>query len=330
MSEISMLLNFKIIIILLFLFITGFFLIGMPRAKGTIFGVNFSQKQTELLGLDWKETYLAILDDLKVKYLKLPAHWDLIEPKENTFNFADLDWQIQEAKIRNARILLVVGMKTPRWPECHIPDWANNLPKEKQQEMILNMISEVVNRYKNNDAVSSWQVENEPFLAFGNCPWYDQEFLKKEVLLVRQLDSTRPIVISASGEWSSWLKEAKLADKVAITMYRIAWFPEYNRYLNYYFPKMYYWIKAEIVGIIYGKSVIVGELQAEPWGKTLLSDSPILEQEKTMNINQFRTNVAFAEGTGMKEFYLWGAEWWYWMKEKQNRPEIWEEARKLF
>ena len=32
----------------------------------------------------------------------------------------------------------------------------------------------------------------------------------------------------------------------------------------------------------------------------------------------------------LKEFYLWGAEWWYWMKEKQNKPEIWDEAKKLF
>jgi len=23
-------------------------------------------------------------------------------------------------------------------------------------------------------------------------------------------------------------------------------------------------------------------------------------------------------------------EWWYWMKEKQNDPAIWQEARKLF
>jgi len=27
---------------------------------------------------------------------------------------------------------------------------------------------------------------------------------------------------------------------------------------------------------------------------------------------------------------LWGGEWWYWMKEKQNQPEIWQEAKKLF
>jgi hypothetical protein len=28
-------------------------------------------------------------------------------------------------------------MKTPRWPEYHIPSWASNLNKEEQQEEIL-------------------------------------------------------------------------------------------------------------------------------------------------------------------------------------------------
>ncbi|MDO8265006.1 MAG: beta-galactosidase [Candidatus Parcubacteria bacterium] len=325
-----MILNLKIILIIALLLLIGFFFIPLPKAGHPVWGVNFSQKQAEMLSLDWKKTYLAILDDLKVRNIKLPAHWDLIEPQEGSFDFNDLDWQIKEAGERNAKILLVLGIKTTRWPECHIPDWAKNLSKEKQQERILEMIQIVINRYKNSDAISSWQVENEPFLSFGDCPWQDENFLRKEVSLVKQIDSARPIIISASGEWSSWLKEAELADKVAITMYRIAWFPEYNRYLDYYFPQMFYWIKSEIVNIMRGKNVIVGELQAEPWGKTLLSDSSLEEQIKTMNLDQFKENIAFAEGTGFNEFYLWGSEWWYWMKEKQNKPDIWLQAQNLF
>jgi len=72
------------------------------------------------------------------------------------------------------------------------------------------------------------------------------------------------------------------------------------------------------------------ELQAEPWGEKLLYDSPLEEQEKTMNLEQFKYNIEFARNTGISEFYLWGAEWWFWMKEKQDSPEIWNEAKKLF
>jgi len=31
----------------------------------------------------------------------------------------------------------------------------------------------------------------------------------------------------------------------------------------------------------------------------------------------------------MDTIYLWGSEWWYWLKEKQNDPKIWEEAKNL-
>ena len=49
-----------------------------------------------------------------------------------------------------------------------------------------------------------------------------------------------------------------------------------------------------------------------------------------MNLEQFRKNIEFAQRTGLDTFYLWGGEWWYWLKEKQNQPEIWEEAKTLF
>jgi len=61
-----------------------------------------------------------------------------------------------------------------------------------------------------------------------------------------------------------------------------------------------------------------------------LYDSPLEEQKKTMDLEQFKKNIEFAKKTGLKEFYLWGSEWWYWMKEIQKQPEIWDEAKKLF
>ena len=51
---------------------------------------------------------------------------------------------------------------------------------------------------------------------------------------------------------------------------------------------------------------------------------------KTMNIDIFKENIDFAKQTGLDKFYLWGSEWWYWMKEEQGQVQIWEEAKKLF
>ena len=128
---------FLLVVLFLILFFVSYFSIGKTEpAKEINWGVNFSQKHTELLRLDWRETYLALLDDLRAKNLKLITHWDLIEPEKDGYYFNDLDWQIERAEERGANLILVIGMKTGRWPECHIPNWAKNLAKEEQQKEI--------------------------------------------------------------------------------------------------------------------------------------------------------------------------------------------------
>lgn len=287
------------------------------------------------MGLDWKATYLAQIEDLGVKNIKLINHWDLIELEPDKFYFDDLDWQIEKAKENKVKIILVIGMKTGRWPECHIPSWAKNLSKEEQQKEILELLEKLVLRYKEEPWVILWQVENEPFFPFGECSWEDIDFVKKEINLVKSLDTKkRQIIMSDSGESSLWIKAAKLGDIVGTTMYKKVWFSFLNGrigfYIKYPFPPIFYWRKATYIQKFFAKKVIVGELQAEPWGPKLLYDSPLAEQEKTMNLERFRQNVEFAKKTGLDTFYLWGGEWWYWLKEKQKDSSVWEEAKKLF
>ena len=325
---------YKIIPIFFLLAVAGFsayFFVGRPPvAEKITWGINFSQKHTELLKLDWQKTYLAILDDLKVKNLKLLVSWDWIEGEKDKIYFNDLDWQIKEAESHQAKVILVIGMKTGRWPECHIPDWGKTLNREELQKRVLNHLEAIVLRYKNSDSIWAWQVENEPFFSFGICPKTDKDFLKKEIDLVKSLDGKkRPVIISDSGESSSWLKAAGLADILGITMDR----KTHNKFfgvVNYPFPPVFYWRKAQIIKKIFNKEVFVGELQAEPWGRVLLYDSPLEEQRETMDLEQFKKNIEYAQKTGFKDFYLWGSEWWYWMKEIQKQPEIWEEAKRLF
>ncbi|MBI2042657.1 MAG: beta-galactosidase [Candidatus Nealsonbacteria bacterium] len=318
-------------IILLILGAAGYFFWGSAKpAENISWGIVFSQKHAQLLGLDWQETYLALLDELGVKKIKVASYWDLIEKEGGEYDFNDLDWQIHEAAKRNAKILLVIGLKTPRWPECHVPDWDKNSNMETQQGHILNLLEEIILRYKESPVIWAWQVENEPAFPFGICPWTDEEFLKKEINLVKSLDAQRPVIISDSGEFSLWTTAANYGDVVGVTMYRKVWFHQLAQYLTYPFPPVFYQRKALIVQKLFGKEVIVVELQAEPWGPKLLYDVSPEEQKKTMDLEQFMANINFARNSGLREFYLWGAEWWYWMKEKQNEPQIWNEAKKLF
>jgi hypothetical protein len=320
------------ILLIVFLITFFYFFIGTPPESQEItFGVNFSQKHAQDLGLEWKENYLALLDDLKVRNFKLITHWDLIEGERDKFYFDDLDWQIKETEDRGAKIILVIGLKTGRWPECHIPEWARNLSKEDQQERILNLLKEIVLRYRQSEAIFAWQVENEPFFPFGECQWKDKDFVAREISLVREVDSQkRPIVFTDSGEGSFWFEASKLGDIVGITIYKKVWFKELKSYIYYPLPPVFYWRKAVLINKFFNKRVIVAELQAEPWGPVLLYDLPLKEQQKTMDLEQFKYNISFAKKTGLGEFYLWGGEWWYWLKEKQGKVEIWEEAKKLF
>ena len=56
---------------------------------------------------------------------------------------------------------------------------------------------------------------------------------------------------------------------------------------------------------------------------------PVEDQLEHMNSKLLSENVSFAKKVGFPEIYFWGTEWWYWMKVKQNHPEIWEEAKNL-
>ncbi len=45
-----------------------------------------------------------------------------------------------------------------------------------------------------------------------------------------------------------------------------------------------------------------------------------------MNPELFAENIAFAEEAGLGTYYLWGAEWWYYMKTTHQDGRIWDSA----
>jgi hypothetical protein len=321
-----------IILVVLVILVIYFFVGKAPEQKNITWGINFSQMQAEVLKLDWKKTYLAILEDLGAKKIKLITDWDWVEGKRGDFYFNDIDWQISQAESHRAQIVYVIGMKTGRWPECHVPIWANSISKQEQQNELLTYIKEVVTRYKESPAIVAWQAENEPLFNFGQCPWYDKNFLAKEVALIKSLDPSRPVMVSDSGEQSMWLGAGRIGDIVGTTMYRKLWFhvaDGFGFYGTFPLPPVFYWRRAQLIKYLFGKSVICVELQAEPWAYKQFYNVSLQEQEKSMDLAQFTSNVSYAKQTGLNEFYFWGAEWWYWLKEKQNKPEIWNEAKQL-
>lgn len=318
-----------IVFILFAVFISAVYFVYVPRRGDVKYGVTFSKDFAEYLGLDWKETYLALLDDAGVKKMRLPSYWTGVEPERDNYFFENLDWQIEEAEKRNVKIILSLGQKQPRWPECHIPDWANELNKYERQDELIEIITKVVERYRYKESVVAWQVENEPFLPYGECPKLDKNFLDREIATVRSLDS-RPIIISDSGELGTWYSAGKRADILGTTLYRIVW-DDYFGYVHYPIASVSYRLKAAIIMFITGVDrIIIVELQAEPWGPKMIIDTPLEEQYRSMSPEQFRKNIEYVKKIEFSEAYLWGGEWWYWLKIEKGDDRIWNEAKKIF
>jgi len=326
--------RFKFVLIVLIVFLFLIFLLsrGYIYKKSELsYGVTFSKKQAQDLGLDWQKLFLEIFSDLGVKKIRLSAYWDEIEAKNNKFDWTDLDWQVKNASYSGAEIILAVGYRLPRWPECHYPEWVAGLDKNTKDEELLSYITAVINRYKDNANISAWQVENEPFLPhFGECPPPDKELLDEEIRLVKMLD-TRPIIMTDSGELSVWVPAAKRADIFGTTMYRDTYSKQLKRYIHYPIEPGFFRFKKNITRFFTRpEKWIVIELQAEPWGPEPFQYLTKEERNKTMNLEKFREIIEFSSKTGFREFYLWGVEWWYWEREANNDNSLWNEARLLF
>ena len=120
---------FTILIFLAIIFGVLFYLgrqTADPNRKIT-WGVTFSTYFAKKMNIDWKAAYVAILDDLKIRNLRVVAYWAEIEATKGAYDFSDLDWQVEQAGQHGAKIILSVGRRVPRWPECHEPDWAKSM-----------------------------------------------------------------------------------------------------------------------------------------------------------------------------------------------------------
>jgi len=214
-------------------------------------GVSFSSIYAQDIGLDWKETYLAILDDLLVEKIRLAAYWNKID---------------------------------------------------------------------------------EPFLPFfGKCPpgSIDSQLVDQEIAQLKKLDSSRPIMVTDSGELSLWHQAAKRSDVFGTTLYRIIYKPPIG-YFKYPLGPNFFRIKALFIKLLaHQKNVIISELQAEPWGPKWITEMLIEEQYKSMNPEKLKEIVEYARKTGFPEAYLWGAEWWYWLKVKHQDDRMWETAKEI-
>ncbi len=321
------------------------------QADDFLFGTTFSRRQCDYLELDWKEVYRAVLD-LPFDIIRLGAYWNEIEKERDKYDFSELDWQVQQARNRNMKIVLTVGMKAPRWPEYYIPEWVTEDIKLGYgatvsrnvylQKRTLDFVERVIHHYRDEMAISYWQVENEALNRFGGKRWrMDKEFLEKEVELVKNLDPhDRPIILTASTYPNAFLRivsrmftkgkpvqdSLELCDILGINVY-----PKIGQK---FWGQRFYFRSGKNRRLLYfgdiiqrakeaNKEIWVTELQAEPWEPGLLvykfeRHPPTgLPSDTQLILEEMR-------GMGYNTFLFWGAEYWYYQKTVHENPEWWE------
>jgi Beta-galactosidase len=318
---------------LLLLLALGVFLLARKEKPVEItYGMSFNTLYARELGLDWQETYDAILNDLGVRHLRLAAHWPMVEPERGVYNFSELDYQIKRAEEEGAEVILAIGRRLPRWPECHVPTWAQGIPVSVRNDAQLEYMKLVIERYKSSPAIKIWQIENEPFLkafAFEHCGELDTEFLDKEIAFVRTLDTTRPLLVTDSGNLGTWNGAYQRGDIFGTSVYVHFWNPELGQFRTF-LPAWFYRAKENTMALIHGrKQAYLIELSAEPWLIEPIAQVPISVQFTRMDVEKFNDILDYAAATRFDTQYLWGAEWWYWLL-LSGEPDFWQRGQELF
>lgn len=308
--------------------------IWQNRGKPTELGATFISDYATRLGVDPHETLYATIHELGVKNIRLVSYWKTIEVVPGTYDFSDLDWQFKMAEDAGVKVSLAIGLRQPRWPECHEPIWAQQQTKDVWYPKLKTFMTKVIERYQTSPALDSYQLENEFFLTvFGECKDFDRQRLIEEAELVKRLDPHHTLIISRSNNGVGLPIGKPTPDMFAVSVYKRVWDKTITkRYFEYPFPA---WFYASLAGggkILSGKDLMIHELQAESWTPTGYSivDAPVSELYKSMNPERLRDRIDYAKGSGMKRIDLWGVEWWYQMKVKRGEPGLWDTAREEF
>ncbi len=320
-------------------------------------GTTYSPRQSEYLGLDWKETYLSILD-FGFDVIRLGTYWNEIEKTADNYDFTFLDWQIFEAKRRKIPIVLTVGMKAPRWPEYFIPKWmlkrvdhgfgAKISDDHYLKERVLQFIRVVVTHYRNEKTIRYWQVENEPLDRAGAQYWWiSNKFLKQEIDLVRKIDhQKRPIIVNVAtypnkflrsltrffSPYDSVQKSLPLCDIVGLDVYPVVGH-------KFWWKKLYFWTDSkerkeyfsEILDFVkkHDRKAWIIEFQAEPWEPGLLVHKG-KDRPPTGWPEMSRAHFQEFRSLGFDTIFLWGAEYWQFRKAQHKDEGWWKMVLDLF
>ncbi len=302
-------------------------------SKPLLLGTSFIPDYARSLGVDPEQTMDGLIN-IGVKNFRLVSYWNDIEPSPGNYDFSQLDWQFKKAEAAGAHVVLTVGLRQPRWPECHQPDWAKAEPTAVWRQQLFSYIQKVVERYRSSPSLSGYQLENEYFLrGFGTCTDFDRSRLVSEYQLVKKLDPHHRIVVGRSNNSLGLPLGQPQPDEFSISVYKRVWDAGVtHRYLEYPYPAWFYGFIAGSQQLLNHRNMLIAELQAEAWppnGQSI-TETSLSEQNKSLDATRLKDRFSYGRQTGMREIYLWGGEYWYYRLKVLHDPSLWRVAQQEF
>lgn len=284
------------------------------------FGITFSHTHLNHLKIPINDA-LDLALEMGFSHLRLGSYWREVERNEGVYDFSVLEDLLNRCEKTGQKVIMNVGVKSPRWPEFYWPGYLkekgfNNSEVRKRTLLFIEKLVKTLNKYS---CITHWQVENEPLDPSGQENLaVPIDFLKEEVELVRKLDD-RPIILTL---WANDLESRQLfpevlpiSDMIGLDLYYKQFIKSDKGKSFYEGPKTNDDYLREIVKTSH-KEVIITELQAEPWEKDekgYLSKNP-----GSISPELLESNLKKALSLGVKEILLWGFEYWYYQKSQGN------------
>jgi len=311
-------------------------------------GTSFSPARAAYLGLDYRSAFKR-LEAMHFRVIRLGSYWDEIDQD----GYSQLDWLMTEAQRAHQPIVLTVGMKALGWPEFFVPPSVLDVTRLNAgqdvasdsglRDATLGFVQDTVLRYRDNQELVAWQVENEPFNRAGpQRLWIDATFLRDEIKSVRQLDGHhRPLIVNAfshfnlvfdqasarqgfdlrqmlgfdaDGAESDSLSVLKPGDVLGLDVYTA---------IGYQFLGQDHLSRADAdwpdrlarlhdLAKRQGKQAWITEAQAEPWESSGTTDT----NPKSTSPQAMRSIFENLKDSGYTTILFWGSEYWLWRQDQ--------------
>lgn len=328
-----------------------------PRGASQL-GISFRPLQAEALGVD-PGSALTTLLEYPFQVIRLAAYWNRLEPEPGRFEPGELDQMLEAATRAGKQVIVGVGaVKNFGYPEFFVPPHHLDRPlpertlitPEQHPELLdaaAAVITRIVTRYKDQNAIVAWQVEHEAVDPLGlEHSWrLSEAFAAAEVEAVRAADPGKPVLMNGflptSGpvalmqgwrtrdQGDSLAVAQRLADIVGLDVYprhALASAGQFTAYLDGSAGRSQRGRRERLLDQARsaGRRLMIAEGQAEPWEAVTTPPSPAGRVMYSCRpedlITNYSRSVRWAGERSVLDAYLfWGAEYWL-ARDRQGDP----------